>query len=177
MAEAILRAVLADRGVEWPIWSVGLLEAGHPMVEEALEALGPEGAAMTGHLSRTLTDSDVREADIIFGLAREHVREVAVLVPDAWGRTFTLKEFVRRSQSFPHWFSDQPFAEWLAAIHQGRERRDMQGDSAEDDVADPIGGTPSDFATAARLLRALCSKVADKLSPQSAATRFRSVGS
>jgi protein-tyrosine-phosphatase len=170
MAEAILRSVLAERGVDWPIWSVGVLEAGHPMVEEAAAALGPDGPSMADHRSKTLTTSDVREADIIFGMAREHVREVAVLVPEAWGRTFTLKEFVRRSQSFPPWFPDQPFASWLTAVHQGRDRQDMQGDSAEDDVADPIGGTPADFAATARLLRTLCTKVADKLSPQLAAT-------
>jgi protein-tyrosine phosphatase len=170
MAEAILRSLLAERGVDWPVSSAGLLEAGYPMVEEALAALGPDGPSMAGHRSKTLAASDVREADIIFGMTREHVREVAVLVPEAWGRTFTLKEFVRRSQSLPPGFPDQPFATWLAAIHKGRERQDMQGDSAEDDVADPIGGTPADFAATARLLRALCSKVVDGLSPQLAGT-------
>jgi protein-tyrosine phosphatase len=166
MAEAILRSVLAERGVDWPVWSAGLLEGGYPMVKEALAALGPDGPSMAGHRSKTLAASDVREADIIFGMAREHVREVAVLVPEAWGRTFTLKEFVRRSQSLPPWFPDQPFATWLAAIQRGRERQDMQGDSAEDDVADPIGGTSADFAGTARLLHDLCGKVADRLSPR-----------
>jgi protein-tyrosine phosphatase len=170
MAEAILRSELAERGVDWAIWSVGLLEAGHPMVEEALAALGPEGASMADHRSKTLVATDVREADIIFGMAREHVREVAVLVPESWARTFTLKEFVRRSETFPPWFPDQPFLSWLAAIHRGRERQDMQGDSAEDDVADPIGGMPSDFASTARLLRTLCTKVAERLSPPSVTT-------
>ena len=170
MAEAIFRSVLAQRGVDWPIWSVGLLEAGYPMVEEALAALGPDGASMAGHRSKTPAASDVIAADIVFGMSREQVREVAVLVPEAWGRTFTLREFVRRSQSFPPWFPDQPFANWLAAVHQGRERQDMQGDSPEDDVADPIGGTPADFAATARLLRDLCGKVADRLSPRLAVT-------
>jgi protein-tyrosine-phosphatase len=168
MAEAILRSELAERGIDWPILSVGVLEAGHPMVEEALAALGSEGASMADHRSKTLAATDVREADIIFGMTREHVREVAVLVPESWGRTFTLKEFVRRSETLP-WLPDQPFLSWLAAIQEGRERQDMQGDSAEDDIADPIGGMPSDFAATARLLRTLCSKVADRLSPPSSA--------
>ena len=170
MAEAILRSELAKRGIDWPIWSAGLLEAGYPMVEEALAALGPDGPSMADHRSRTLSVSDVREADIVFGMSREHVREVAVLMPEAWGRTFTLKEFVRRSQSFPPWFPDRPFPTWLAGIHAGRDRQEMQGDAAEDDVADPIGGTPADFAATAQLLRDLCSKVGDRLSPQSVAT-------
>jgi protein-tyrosine phosphatase len=170
MAEAILRSVLTERGVDWPIASVGLLEDGYPMVEEALAALGPDGASMAGHLSKRLSRSDADEADIIFGMTREHVREVAVLVPDAWERTLTLKEFVRRSQLSAPRLPDQPFARWLAAIHRGRDRLEMQGDSPEDDVADPIGGTPADFVATARLLRTLCTKVADRLSPQSAAT-------
>ena len=170
MAEAILRSLLADRGVDGPIWSAGLLEAGWPMVEEALAALGPEGAAMAGHRSRTLAGSDVLAADIVFGMAREHVREVVVLVPGAWGRTFTLKEFVRRSQSCTPWSLDQPFADWLARIHHGRQRDEMLGDSIEDDVADPIGGTPADFAATARLLRNLCGEVADRIAPETAVT-------
>jgi protein-tyrosine-phosphatase len=170
MAEAILRSVLDERGVSWQVWSEGFLEAGHPMVEEALATLGPDGAAMASHLSRTLSVSDVREADIVLGMTREHVREVVVLVPEAWGRTFTLKEFVRRSQSFRPWFPPQSFTEWLAGIHQGRERQEMQGYSAEDDVADPIGGTPAEFDATARLLRNLCGEVADRLSPQQEVT-------
>lgn len=170
MAEAILRRLLADRGIDWPVASVGLLEAGYPMVEEALAALGPDGATMADHRSRTLSKSDVLEADIIFGMAREHVREVAVLDPEAWGRTFTLKEFVRRSRSFPAWFSKEPFSNWLAGIHQGRKRTEMQGESPDDDVADPIGGTPADFAATARLLRDLCGKVADRIAPAGRST-------
>jgi protein-tyrosine-phosphatase len=166
MAEAILRSVLDERGLSWQVWSVGLLDAGHPMVGEAWVALGPEGASMADHRSRALSESDVLSADIIFGMTREHVREVVVLVPEAWGRTFTLKEFVRRSRSYPPWFPAEPFAEWLAGIHQGRERREMQGDSVDDDVADPIGGTTADFAATAWQLRELCGKVADRFAPR-----------
>jgi protein-tyrosine-phosphatase len=167
MAEAILRSLLTKRGIDWQVASAGLLEAGYPMVGEALAALGPDGATMTDHRSRTLSKPDVVKADIIFGMAREHVREVAVLDPEAWGRAFTLKEFVRRSQSFPAWFPPRPFAAWLADIHQGRQRDEMQGDSPDDDVADPIGGTPADFAVTAGLLRDLCGRVADRIAPGS----------
>lgn len=166
MAEAILRSLLAYRGIDWPVASVGLFKAGYPMVEEALAALGPEGTAMANHRSRTLSKSDVLDADIIFGMSREHVREVVVLDPEAWGRTFTLKEFVRRSRYFPAWFPERPFASWLAGIHLGRQREEMQGDSLEDDVADPIGGSPADFAATARLLRDLCGQVADRIAPE-----------
>ncbi len=140
------------------------------MIGEALVALGPDGAAMADHRSRTLSKSDVLAADIIFGMARQHVREVAVLDPAARGRTFTLKEFVRRSRPFPAWSAERPFATWLAGIHRGRQRDEMQGDSTEDDVADPIGGTPADFAATAGLLRDLCGKVSDRIAPTAAAT-------
>jgi protein-tyrosine-phosphatase len=170
MAESIFQSLLADRSIDWEVGSVGLLDGGYPMVKEALAALGPEGAAMADHRSRTLSSSDIRGADIILGMAREHVREVAVLEPDAWGRTFTLKEFVRRSNSIPPWFSERPFSTWLADLHRGRQRDQMQGDSVEDDVADPIGGTPADFAATDRLLRDLCGKFADRIAPMKDAT-------
>jgi protein-tyrosine-phosphatase len=82
----------------------------------------------------------------------------------------SLKEFVRRSQSCTPWSPDQPFADWLARIHHGRQRHEMLGDSIEDDVADPIGGTPADFAATARLLRNLCGDVADRIAPETAVT-------
>ena len=166
MAEAIFRSLLVDRGMDWPVSSVGVLEGGHAMVKEALAALGPDGAAMTFHLSRTLSKSDVLEADDNSGMAREHVREVVVIEPEAWGKTFTLKEFVRRSETLPPWFPGRPFVIWLASIHDGRQRDGLQGDSPEDDIADPIGGSPADFVATARLLRDLCGKVADRVAPR-----------
>lgn len=51
------------------------------------------------HVARQLEESMVREADLILGLAREHRRAVAELVPAAVRRTFTLREFAQLAAS------------------------------------------------------------------------------
>src|SRR5205807_9477899 len=72
-------------------------------------------------------------------MAREHLREAVLLVPACWPRAFTLKELVRRGEIAGPRQAGQSFERWLAAVHAGRERGDLLGASAEDDVADPIG--------------------------------------
>jgi hypothetical protein len=72
-------------------------------------------------------------------MAREHVREAVLLHPDAWPRSFTLKELVRRGEEAGPRSADQPLVEWLDKVQAGRSRSDLLGVSVDDDVADPIG--------------------------------------
>ena len=86
-----------------------------------------------------MTAELVREADLVLAMAREHVREAVVLVPEAFPRTFTLKELVRRGSQIGARQPAEPLDRWLAQAHAGRTTRDLMGTSPEDDVADPIG--------------------------------------
>jgi protein-tyrosine-phosphatase len=72
-------------------------------------------------------------------MAREHLREAVVVHPDAWPRTFTLKELVRRAEQVGPRSPGQPFDEWLEKVHAGRNRLDLLEPAPDDDVADPIG--------------------------------------
>ena len=54
--------------------------------------MAARGIDVTGHRSRTVTADDLAAADLILGLAREHVRHAAVLLPEAWPRAFTIRE-------------------------------------------------------------------------------------
>lgn len=45
----------------------------------------------------------------------------------------------------------------------GRRRFDMLGGSAEDDIADPMGGSRADFQRTADQLRSLCRRAVDLL--------------
>ena len=69
----------------------------------------------------------VAAADLVIGMAREHVREVAVLDPTASTATFTLKELVRGAsvRRGPR-RRDESLADWLARLGEGR-RRDRAG--------------------------------------------------
>ena len=77
-------------------------------------------------------------------MTREHVREAVVLVPDAFERTFTLRDLVRRAEAAdppPDGVDQDPeaFQAWLGALGAGRRAVDLMGDSSDDDVTDPMG--------------------------------------
>lgn len=152
MAEAFLRRRLADLGVEAHVSSAGRLWEGPPATGESVAALRALGIDASGHRARMLTAAMGRRADLVLAMAREHVRHAVALDRDLWPRTFTLKELVRRGEAVGARPPGQPFDEWLAKVHAGRDLADVLGASDEDDVADPYGASRTVFErTAAEL--------------------------
>lgn len=119
--------------------SAGRLDDGNPAAQHSVHLLAQRGVDLSGHRSRTITADAVRAADLVLGMAREHVRDAVVMVPGAFPKSFTLKELVRRGESLGPRHGDEPLAMYLARAHAGRTSRDLLGDSPADDVADPIG--------------------------------------
>jgi protein-tyrosine-phosphatase len=163
MAQAILSGMLAQSGNATEVVSAGLLEGGRPMAPEAIEAVAADGPAMDGYASRRLSTEDVMGADLVLGMTRRHVREVVVLVPEAWLYTFTLKELVRLGEAHGPRGRGQPLQSWLAEVSVGRERSALFGAGLIDDIEDPLGGTPARFAGTAAELRDLCRRLVDLL--------------
>ncbi len=159
MAEAFLRHRLEDIGVAARVHSAGLLDSGRPAPEEGVAALTAMGLDTSAHRSRRMTAEMAREADLVLCLAREHVREAVLLAPEAWPRTFTLKELIRRGEQAGARSGDQPFDEWLAKLHAGRTRSALLGSSPEDDVADPIGGSSSVYKRTATEIQGLVDRL------------------
>jgi protein-tyrosine phosphatase len=160
MAQAILAGMVGRRGVTTEVASAGLLECDRPVAREAIEAVAADAPFLDGYLSRSLAAAEVSSADLVLGMAREHVREVVVLVPEAWNYAFTLKELVRRGEMRAPLGADEPLRAWLAATGVDRQRSDLLGATALDDIADPLGGPPAAFAATAAELRDLCRRLA-----------------
>lgn len=139
MAAALLTAHLAERGVDAQVHSTGLLESGRPATDHGVAVMAERGLDTSAHRSRRLEPWLLQSADLVVGMSRHHVREVVALEPDAWSRTFTLKELVRRAEASPPGAPGQTLSSWLAALHTGRQPSDLLLDSPADDVADPIG--------------------------------------
>ena len=139
MAEALLRQRLAAAGVFAQVRSAGLLESGNPASASSVDILAGRGLDIKGHRSTTMTPAILGEADLLLGLARQHVIEAVVMVPEVWPRTFTLKELVRRGAAIGPRKEGEPLDAWLARAHMGRTKASLMGVSADDDVADPIG--------------------------------------
>ena len=138
----------------------GLIQEGEPPRPEAVAALTGYGLDISGHRSHRVTVADLSGADLVLGMSRAHVRHAVVLAPETWPRAFTLKELLRRGEETGPRRPDEPLADWVARVHEGRERAALLGDSPADDVADPMGGPAQAYADTAALLDELTSRLA-----------------
>jgi protein-tyrosine phosphatase len=139
VAAALLAARTAQIGVDVRVSSAGVLESGRPASAHSVDILSGRGLDLSTHRSTTVTKELIRSADLIVTMAREHVRHAVVLVPEAWPRTFTLKNLVIRGEKVGPRRPEEEISDWLARVHAGRTRAGLLGSSLEDDVADPIG--------------------------------------
>lgn len=154
MAEALLRDRLARVGVSAHVRSAGELRGGVPASAGSVRAMAQRGLDLSGHVSQTVSPQLVGGADLVLAMARRHLRYAVSLRPDAWPRTFTIKELVRRGREVGRRGDDEPLDRWLARVHDGRVSQALLGDDPLDDVADPIGGPDHLYdATAAELGR------------------------
>lgn len=137
-----------------------LLPEGQRPPPGVISALGAYGLDLSGHRSRRVTSGDLAQADLVLGMSREHVRHAVVATPDTWPRVFTLRELIRRGERTGPRVPGERLADWLARVHEGRERGALLGDSPVDDVADPMGGPPQAYADTAALLDELIGRLA-----------------
>jgi protein-tyrosine phosphatase len=152
MAQRLLSARLAARGAPVLVTSAGLVGGGRPPPAEVVAVMAARGIDVTAHRSRLVNAADLAAADLVLGLAREHVRHATVLLPDAWPRAFTLRELVRRGRQAGPRAPAEPLGDWLARTAAVRRRRDLLGRNPLDDVADPYGGPLAGYQAAAGVL-------------------------
>jgi protein-tyrosine phosphatase len=160
MAQALLTARLAAAEPAVRVRSAGMLAAGVPPPAEVVAVLARLGRDVSGQRSRLVGTGDLARADLVLAMAREHLRHAVVLLPDAWPRTFTLRELLRRGGEFGPRPAGEPLAGWLARAHRGRERASLLGAAPQDDVADPAGGPAEGYAATAAELTELTGQLA-----------------
>ena len=162
MAEGLLGHRLQTRGIVANVHSAGLLTDGAPASGNGIAVLRDGyGIDVRGHRSRLLDVAMVERADLIVAMARAHVRTVAQEVPAAFGRTFTLKELVRRASEIGIRGPDETLESWLARLHDGRRLEDLRDVSPADDVADPIGQDADFYRSTAAELDQLIARLVD----------------
>jgi len=167
MAAALFRRCLPDPDPEWPeatgVASAGLLPGGFASPAEVVTVMAEFDLDVSAHASTQVTPAIVAGADLVVAMGRRHAREVVLLDPGAWTRTFTAKEIVRRGERVGPRSAGEPLDRWLARLHQGRVRTALVGSSAEDDVADPLGGPLAAYRATARELAELVEGLAGLL--------------
>lgn len=102
LASALTAAITGDASSQWQVASGGThATAGAPVRAEALRAADALGVDLSGHRARAVDVADCERADVIIGMTWDHVSYIWSLVPEAWDRCFTIKEFV-------HWAKQAP---------------------------------------------------------------------
>lgn len=146
-----MRRHLERAGVAASVSSAGLHPGGAPATGHGVAAMADRGLDLSSHRSRQLALELVTQADLIIGMAREHVREVAVLDADALARSFTLKELVTAGERIGARRDGEDLATWLARAGTGRRRQTLLGSGHDPtlDVEDPVGRSRSDYETTA----------------------------
>jgi protein-tyrosine-phosphatase len=161
MAGAILAAHLDD--VEITTAGTHVVE-GMPMSWRTRDALAGLDVSAPGHRSTQLRDPHVESADLVVGLAGEHVAYVRRTHPEVAARTGTLKRLARDLPSSPGSFASRVGALGLDEV------------SLEpwEDVVDPAGGELPEFEGCAReihaLLIGLAPALTDNTDPRSTPT-------
>jgi protein-tyrosine-phosphatase len=84
---------------------------------------------------------DVSQAQLVIGMARQHVREAVLLDRNSFPRAFTLRELVRRGTELGPREPDESLQDWLVRVQGLRRLLDLVGDYGPDDIPDPLGGS------------------------------------
>ena len=150
------------------VGSAGLRLVGEPASANGVDVLGERGLDLDAHRSRILDRQLLEDTDLVLAMAREHLREAVLALPDIWPRAFTLKELVRRGDLMGRRAPGESIDAWLARAHSGRNRADLLGSSPDDDVEDPIGLSRSAYEKTADELSNLVDRLVDLLWPAAA---------
>ena len=112
-----------------------------PLDENTIAAAAAAGIELADHRARQLTSSLLATdgADLVLVMTRAQLRQVVAVDTEAWARTFTLKELVRRTATTAAPTSEEGFDGWLRRVAADRRPADLMSLDPLDDVTDPYG--------------------------------------
>ncbi|MEX2276111.1 MAG: protein-tyrosine-phosphatase [Actinomycetota bacterium] len=168
LAEGFLRSALEQRfGDAAPeVASAGTMGwEGSGAMAESIAAARELDVDISTHHARLLLREHVADADLVIGMAREHVDAVRRALPAAAGKTFTLKELVRLLEALPP--ADpaggpEALTERVAEAEVLR-RSGFEGNPQDEDVVDPLGMALETYRSIAWELRDYDDRLVDAL--------------
>ena len=168
MAEAMLADRVRARRLDVHVSSAGLLtdhEPAHPSARDTLARLGLD---LSLHRSRLIDAEIVGQSDLIIGMEVRHVREVTMVEPSAFGRTFTLPELVARAEKAGPRLG--AFDDWLAEVGRDRTPSEVIRLDRELEVPDPMGMSKRTFRKVSDQLVDLVDRLMPLAWPEAAPT-------
>ena len=165
VAEHLLRRHLEATGHDAVVTSAGVIGGRLDVHRYTVDAARMGGIDLTGHRSRLLTQDLIATegADLVIGMAREHVAQVVGLDKTAWPRTFTLKSLVRRSTATPVDVADGDWQAWLEALGADRHANELVRPDPADDVRDAYGLPAAAHMAMTADLNTLCQQLSSQL--------------
>ena len=127
--------------------SAGTSETTSTVPPELLQEASGFGLDLFSHVPRRVDIATIARADIVIGMARTHVRETVLADPPSFTKSFTLREILRRGMEKGQRRPGQPLTEWMDEVGTNRRHTELIGDSPQDDIADPMGGTSAEYRT------------------------------
>ncbi|MGH9114212.1 MAG: hypothetical protein ACRDWW_00115 [Acidimicrobiales bacterium] len=165
MAEALLRAHLAERRADLRSSSAGFAAGGLPPPPEVVQVMQDAGLDVAAHRSRRVRPATLEAFDLVVTMTRQHLAELTVMAPRAWTRCYTFADLLRRAEATGGREGGESLAAWSRRVHAGRTRSGILALPSSDDVADPIGKKLRDYQKTRDLLTGMTLRLADLLAP------------
>jgi len=109
MSEAILKSLVAERGLSWHVDSGGLSATpGTPASEGSVLAARQDGVDLSGHRSSAFTPERALSCDLILVHSGEHYHRIATWSDDLAEKTFLLKHFPEPGDPGPDAWVEDP---------------------------------------------------------------------
>ncbi|MCS7258189.1 MAG: low molecular weight protein arginine phosphatase [candidate division WOR-3 bacterium] len=102
MAEALMKKILNEEKPQFPIKirtaSCGTIALNNmPPSENAVKVLSEYGIDLTGHRTRRISKSAIKNADLILVMEKAHKEKILEIMPNAQTKTFLISEFASGS--------------------------------------------------------------------------------
>jgi protein-tyrosine phosphatase len=165
MAAALLGRRLDQTGGALSARSAGFVSTGLPAPPEVLAAVSAVGLDLSDHRSRLVTPALLHGADLVIGMTRQHVIDLALLSPDTWQRCFTISDVLRRGESAGPRLSSESVRDWARRVGGERTRASLVALPLSEDIVDPMGGRARDYERARDELAAMTARLGALLAP------------
>ncbi|TJY41873.1 low molecular weight protein arginine phosphatase [Cohnella pontilimi] len=173
MAESMLADMARKAGKPLEVRSAGVAGIdGYPVSPHAAETLRRRNLPVPGP-SQALSAKQIAWADVILAMTTSHKRLILERHPEAAGKTYTLKEFALQGEAEMDAVAEAErlYAEWQLQQAMGRKMAEadrekmlgLQRELPDFDIADPFGGSLTDYESCAEEIGAALRLVVDKL--------------
>lgn len=173
MAEALLRKLAHERGVNVEVRSAGVAAVSGVSISRHAEAVLRDHGIAEAFASTPLGAQLTEWADLILTLTQGHKRQVVQTFPGTAEKIYTLKEYAEDDAKVLADLEElrRLTAEWELARALGREWTEAQARQVRElqqrmpayDISDPFGGSRQDYDRTAAEIRLALDKLIDKL--------------